>query len=67
VTYNGHSIIVHIIDTCCSFKSIQLDLTSSAFKTLAPLKVGRIKTTYEFICCLTKGASFKWPSLPRPK
>ncbi|KAF9334538.1 hypothetical protein BG006_002003 [Podila minutissima] len=50
VTYNSRSII--------------LDLTFSAFKTLAPLKVGRIKMTYEFIRCPIKGASFKWP---RPK
>ncbi|KAG0093197.1 hypothetical protein BGZ92_007032 [Podila epicladia] len=67
VTYNSRSIIVRIIDTCRSCKSTQLDLTSSAFKTLAPLKVGRIKMTYEFIRCPTKGASFKWPSSPRPK
>ncbi|KAG0032622.1 hypothetical protein BGZ81_010435 [Podila clonocystis] len=67
VTYNSRSIVVRIIDTCRSCKSTQLDLTSSAFKTLAPLKVGRIKMTYEFIRCPTKGSSFKWPSSPRPK
>ncbi|KAF8932727.1 hypothetical protein BGZ52_009506 [Haplosporangium bisporale] len=56
VTYNSRSII-----------STQLDLTSSAFKTLAPLKVGRIKMTYEFVRCPTRGAAFKWPSSPKPK
>ncbi|KAG0346424.1 hypothetical protein BG005_000748 [Podila minutissima] len=59
VTYNSRSIMVHIINTCCSCKSTQLNLTSSAFKTLMLLKVGCIKMTYEFIHSPTKGASFK--------
>ncbi|KAG0340492.1 hypothetical protein BG004_006387 [Podila humilis] len=67
VTYNKKSIIVRIIDTCRSCKSTQLDLTASAFKYLAPLKVGVIKMTYEFVRCPTKGSAMKWPSSPKPK
>ncbi|KAF9428004.1 hypothetical protein BGZ94_003641 [Podila epigama] len=65
VTYNKRSIIVRVIDTCRSCDKNQFDLTTSAFKALAPLKQGVIKMQYEFVRCPTK--DIKWPSSPKPK
>ncbi|KAF9185840.1 hypothetical protein BGZ51_007635 [Haplosporangium sp. Z 767] len=66
VTYNRRSIIVRIIDACSSCTANHIDLTASAFKTLAPLSKGVIKTTYEFVRCPQRG-NLKWPKSPAPR
>ncbi|KAG0346910.1 hypothetical protein BG004_000551 [Podila humilis] len=67
ITRGKKSIIVRIIDDCASCKPNQIDLTASAFKALAPLRVGVIKTTYEFIRCPSRGSAMKWPKSPAVK
>ncbi|KAK3819785.1 MAG: RlpA-like double-psi beta-barrel-protein domain-containing protein-containing protein [Benniella sp.] len=66
ITANRRSVIVRIIDDCATCAPNQIDLTSSAFKILAPLKQGIVKIKYEFIRCPSRG-SLKWPSSPAPK
>lgn len=66
VSANGRSVIVRIIDDCATCTPDHIDLTSSAFKILAPLKQGIVKIKYEFVKCPTRG-NLKWPSSPAPK
>ncbi|KAG0350965.1 hypothetical protein BGZ54_003499, partial [Gamsiella multidivaricata] len=64
VTANRRSVIVRIIDDCTSCSQGQIDLTSSAFKILAPLKQGVVKMQFEWVRCPSSG---KWPKSPAPK
>ncbi|KAF9363030.1 hypothetical protein BGX34_005038 [Mortierella sp. NVP85] len=64
VTVGHRSIIVRIIDDCAGCKPNQIDLTASAFKVLAPLSKGVIKTSYRFIRCPSSGSLLKWPKSP---
>ncbi|KAF8981958.1 hypothetical protein BGZ46_002058 [Entomortierella lignicola] len=65
ITANRRSVIVRIIDDCAGCAPNQIDLTRSAFKILAPLSQGVVKTTYQFVKC-PSGGSF-WPSSPSPR
>ncbi|KAF9171121.1 hypothetical protein BGX21_006892 [Mortierella sp. AD011] len=65
ITANKHSVVVRIIDDCAGCASNQIDLTSSAFKILAPLSKGVVKTTFQWVKC-PSGGKF-WPSSPKPK
>ncbi|KAK3844941.1 MAG: hypothetical protein J3R72DRAFT_521660 [Linnemannia gamsii] len=60
------SIVVRIIDDCAGCAPNQVDLTATAFKKLAPLNQGVVKTTYEFVRCPSKG-NLKWPKSPKVK
>ncbi|KAG0091581.1 hypothetical protein BGZ93_011321 [Podila epicladia] len=62
ISVGKKSIIVRIIDDCAGCKPNQIDLTASAFKALAPLSKGVIKTTYEFVRC--PSSNLKWPKSP---
>ncbi|KAF9319337.1 hypothetical protein BG003_009418 [Podila horticola] len=62
ISYGKKSIIVRIIDDCAGCKPNQIDLTASAFKALAPLSQGVVKTTYEFVRC--PSSHLKWPKSP---
>ncbi|KAG0215686.1 hypothetical protein BGX28_008932 [Mortierella sp. GBA30] len=64
-THKTTSVIVRIIDDCAACAPNQIDLTASAFKTLAPLSQGVVQTTYEFVRCPSRG-NLKWPKSPRP-
>ncbi|KAK3821983.1 MAG: RlpA-like double-psi beta-barrel-protein domain-containing protein-containing protein [Linnemannia elongata] len=66
ITAGKRSIVVRIIDDCAGCAPNQIDLTASAFKKLAPLSQGVVKTTYEFVRCPSKG-NLKWPKSPKPK
>ncbi|KAF9439081.1 hypothetical protein BGZ76_000043 [Entomortierella beljakovae] len=63
VTAGKRSVIVRIIDDCAGCAPNQIDLTASAFKVLAPLSKGVVKTRYEFIRCPYSG-KLKWPKSP---
>ncbi|KAG0307336.1 hypothetical protein BGZ98_000511 [Dissophora globulifera] len=65
ITANKRSVIARIIDDCAGCSASQIDLTASAFKILAPLSQGVVKTQYQFVRCPTSG--IKWPSSPAPK
>ncbi|KAF8935458.1 RlpA-like double-psi beta-barrel-protein domain-containing protein-containing protein [Dissophora ornata] len=65
ITANRRSVVVRIIDDCAGCAPNQIDLTASAFKILAPLSQGVVKTSYEFVRCPTSG--IKWPKSPAPK
>ncbi|KAG0005704.1 hypothetical protein BGZ80_005250 [Entomortierella chlamydospora] len=65
ITANKRSVVVRIIDDCAGCSSTQIDLTASAFKVLAPLSKGVVKTTYQWVKC-PSGGKF-WPSSPKPK
>lgn len=65
ISANGRSVIVRIIDDCAGCKPNQIDLTASAFKVLAPLSQGVVKTTYQFIRC--PSSNLKWPKSPSIK
>ncbi|KAF9430091.1 hypothetical protein BGZ94_008381 [Podila epigama] len=67
VSYGKRSVVVRIIDGCSSCKPNHIDLTASAFKTLAPLSKGVIKMTYEFVRCPSGGSLAKWPQSPKVK
>ncbi|KAG0227676.1 RlpA-like double-psi beta-barrel-protein domain-containing protein-containing protein [Mortierella sp. GBAus27b] len=62
ITYKRRSVVVRVIDDCAACAPNQIDLTASAFKYLAPLSQGVIKTTYKFVRCPTSG--IKWPKSP---
>ncbi|KAF9977789.1 hypothetical protein BGZ73_004856 [Actinomortierella ambigua] len=64
VSHKGRSIDVRIIDGCRSCKRGHIDLTKSAFKTIAPLRQGVAKVKIQWIPC-TKKPKF-WPSSPKP-
>ncbi|KAF9128059.1 hypothetical protein BGW39_005368 [Mortierella sp. 14UC] len=66
ITAGKRSIIVRLIDDCAGCAPNQIDLTASAFKKLAPLRQGVVKTTYEFVRCPSRG-NMKWPKSPKPK
>ncbi|KAI1314526.1 hypothetical protein EDD11_002042 [Mortierella claussenii] len=66
ITANRRSVIVRIIDDCAACAPNQIDLTASAFKLLAPLSQGVVKTTYEFVRCPQRG-NLKWPKSPSPR
>jgi hypothetical protein len=66
ITYGKRSIVVRIIDDCAGCKPNQIDLTASAFKALAPLSKGVIKTSYQFVRCPSRG-NLKWPKSPRAR
>ncbi|KAG0298127.1 hypothetical protein BGZ96_002619, partial [Linnemannia gamsii] len=51
ITAGKRSIVVRIIDDCAGCAPNQIDLTASAFKKLAPLNQGVVKTKYEFVRC----------------
>ncbi|KAF9112013.1 hypothetical protein BGX27_004129 [Mortierella sp. AM989] len=63
ITHGRRSVIVRIIDDCAGCAPNQIDLTASAFKILAPLRQGVVKTTYEFVRCPSRG-HLKWPKSP---
>ncbi|GJJ76710.1 hypothetical protein EMPS_09069 [Entomortierella parvispora] len=64
---NGRrSVIIRIIDDCAGCAPNQIDLTASAFKSLAPLSQGVVHTKYEFVRCPMKG-NLKWPKSPKAK
>ncbi|KAF8988614.1 hypothetical protein CPC16_005502 [Podila verticillata] len=65
ISANGRSVIVRIIDDCAGCAPNQIDLTASAFKVLAPLSQGVVKTTYEFVRC--PSSNLKWPKSPSIK
>ncbi|KAG0278580.1 hypothetical protein BGZ95_003665 [Linnemannia exigua] len=66
ITSGKRSIVVRIIDACASCAPHHIDLTASAFKKLAPLKQGVVKTTYEFVRCPMRG-NLKWPKSPKAR
>jgi len=66
ITNGKRTVIVRIIDDCAGCAPNQIDLTASAFKILAPLGQGVVKTRYEFIRCPGSG-SLKWPKSPVPR
>ncbi|KAG0380687.1 hypothetical protein BGX24_006214 [Mortierella sp. AD032] len=66
ITAGKRSIVVRIIDDCAGCAPNQIDLTATAFKKLAPLNQGVVKTTYEFVRCPSKG-NLKWPKSPKVK
>jgi expansin (peptidoglycan-binding protein) len=66
ITAGKRSIVVRIIDDCANCAPDQIDLTASAFKKLAPLRQGVVKTTYEFVRCPSRG-NLKWPKSPKVK
>lgn len=45
VTHEGSEVTVRIVDVCACAGSRVIDLTSGAFKRLAPLSAGRIRVT----------------------
>ncbi|KAF9029439.1 riboflavine-aldehyde-forming enzyme [Hymenopellis radicata] len=49
VTYNGNSVTARVADLCPGCSSGDVDLTSSAFQVLAPLALGRIPVTWNYI------------------
>ncbi|KAF9435379.1 hypothetical protein BGZ76_006419 [Entomortierella beljakovae] len=65
ITAGLRSVVVRIIDDCRSCSPTQIDLTSSAFKVLAPLDQGIVDTTFEWVRC-PKSGNLKWPSSPSP-
>ncbi|KAF8936746.1 RlpA-like double-psi beta-barrel-protein domain-containing protein-containing protein [Dissophora ornata] len=67
ITSGRRSVVVRIIDDCAGCAPNQIDLTASAFKTLAPLSQGVVHTTYQFVRCPSKGSSLKWPKSPAPR
>ncbi|KAI7816982.1 RlpA-like double-psi beta-barrel-protein domain-containing protein-containing protein [Gamsiella multidivaricata] len=64
ITSGRRSVIVRIIDDCAGCAPNQIDLTASAFKILAPLSQGVVKTTYQFVRCPSRG-NLKWPKSPK--
>ncbi|KAF9081461.1 hypothetical protein BGX29_003831 [Mortierella sp. GBA35] len=66
ITSKKGTIIVRIIDDCAGCAPNQIDLTAEAFKKLAPLDMGVVKTKYEFIRCPSRG-NLKWPKSPKAK
>ncbi|KAI1319062.1 hypothetical protein EDD11_004951 [Mortierella claussenii] len=59
------SIVARIIDDCTGCSANQIDLTASAFKSLAPLGKGVVNMSYEFIRCPSSGSN--WPNTPPSK
>ncbi|KAF8902711.1 riboflavin-aldehyde forming enzyme [Mucidula mucida] len=49
VEYNDKSVAARVADLCPGCASDDLDLTSSAFEALAPLSVGRMRVTWDYI------------------
>ncbi|KAF8902709.1 riboflavine-aldehyde-forming enzyme [Mucidula mucida] len=49
VNYNGKSVTARVADLCAGCVSGDVDLTSSAFEVLAPLSVGRMRVTWDYI------------------
>ncbi|KAG0055301.1 hypothetical protein BGZ83_009059 [Gryganskiella cystojenkinii] len=65
ITYKRRSVIVRIIDDCQGCASNQIDLSKSAFSSLASLSVGVINSQVQWVKCPSKG--IKWPSSPKVK
>lgn len=65
ITYKKRSVIVRIVDDCQGCASNQMDLSKSAFDSLAPLSVGEINTKIQWVKCPSKG--IKWPTSPKIK
>ncbi|KAF9531338.1 RlpA-like double-psi beta-barrel-protein domain-containing protein-containing protein [Crepidotus variabilis] len=49
VNYQGKTVDVTVVDTCPGCSQYSIDLSPAAFQKLAPLSVGRIQVSWNFI------------------
>lgn len=61
---NKKSVIVKIIDKCAGCKKNQIDLTRSAFASIANTDDGIVKVTWKGVACPSKG---RFPTLEKNK
>lgn len=54
---NGASAVVRIRDRCAGCQPGDIDVTTSVFQVFAPLAVGRIRVSWDFVECSGGGSS----------